>query len=126
MCTLASLFSRFALVGAASTATTYLVLIVIVEGFSINKLAASTAGYVLGAIVNYRLNYSYTFKSDRDHHKLIPKFLVVVTAGMLINATVMHACMGWLGLHYLFAQLAAVAFAILWSFTASRLWAFAN
>lgn len=121
-----SQFFRFGLVGAASTTTTYLVLIVAVEFFGVNKLVASTAGYLLGAIVNYRLNYEFTFKSDQEHFVVAPKFAVVVIVGMFINAAVMHGGMKWLGLHYMFAQLAAVAVALLWSFTVSRLWAFSR
>ena len=119
-------FLRFALVGMAATVTTYTVLIVGVEGLHINAVAASVAGYALGVVVNYILNYRYTFSSDQHHHVVIPKFLTVMAVGMFINAVVMYATVNWLGLHYLLAQLAAVAVVLMWSYTANRLWTFAD
>ena len=119
-------FLRFALVGTAATATTYAVLIVGVEGLHINAVTASVAGYMLGIVVNYILNYRYTFGSDQHHHVVIPKFLTVMTVGMFINAVVMYAAINWLGLHYLLAQLTAVAVVLMWSFTANRLWTFVD
>ena len=119
-------FLRFALVGTAATFTTYSVLIVGVEGLHTNAVTASIVGYLLGMVVNYILNYRYTFGSDQHHHVVIPKFLVVMVVGMSINAAVMYAGTNWFGLHYLLAQLAAVAMVLMVSFTANRLWAFAN
>ena len=121
-----SRFFRFAFVGLVSTVITYFILIVAIEVFSANELAASTAGYILGAIVNYHLNYKFTFISGQEHRRLLPRFLVVVTVGMLINAGIMHGCMTWIGLHYIMAQLMAVAVALFWSFTANYLWAFSS
>ena len=119
-------FLRFALVGAAATITTYAVLIIGVEGFHFNAVISSVVGYGLGVMVNYILNYRYTFSSNQSHHVVIPRFLAVMAAGMLINATVMYAGMNWLGLHYMFAQLAAVGVVLMLSFTANRLWTFAD
>lgn len=121
-----SQFFRFACVGLVSTVITYFILIVAIEVFSVNELLSSTAGYVLGAIVNYQLNYKFTFISGQEHNRLLPKFLVVVSVGMLINAGVMHYCTTWFGFHYMLAQFVAVAVALFWSFTAARLWAFSS
>ena len=126
MYTLKNQFLRFALVGTVSTFTTYSILVIGVEGFHVNAITASAAGYVLGSVVNYLLNYLYTFKSDQYHHILIPKFFIVMVVGMFINVAIMHASMDWLGLHYMVAQLVAIMVVLLWSFTASRLWTFAN
>ena len=121
-----SQFLRFALVGAAATITTYVVLIAGVEVFHINAVTASVVGYALGIAVNYILNYRYTFGSDQHHHVVIPKFLTVMVIGMFINAAVMYTGINWLGFHYMLAQLAAVAVVFILSFTANRLWAFAD
>ena len=119
-------FLRFALAGTAATITTYAVLIVGVEGLHINAVTASVAGYMAGIVVNYLLNYRYTFGSDQHHHVVIPRFLTVMLGGMFINAAVMYAGINWLGFHYLLAQLAAVAVVLMLSFTANRRWSFAD
>ena len=112
--------------GLAATLTTYAVLIVGVEGFQVNAVLASVAGYALGIIVNYILNYHYTFSSDQHHQVVIPKFLAVMVVGMFINALVMYVGITWLGVHYMLAQLGAVAVVFVLSFTANRFWAFAD
>lgn len=119
-------FLRFALVGAAATVTTYVVLIAGVEGLGINAVTASAVGYTMGIAVNYILNYRYTFGSDQHHHVVLPKFLVVMVTGMFINAAVMYTGINWFGMHYMLAQLLAVAIVFMLSFTANRLWAFAD
>ena len=119
-------FLRFALVGTAATVTTYVVLIAGVEGLHVNAVTASVVGYTLGIVVNYILNYRYTFGSEQHHHVVIPKFLTVMVIGMFINASVMYAGINWFGFHYMLAQLAAVVVVLMLSFTANRLWAFAD
>lgn len=91
-----------------------------------NAVTASVVGYAMGIAVNYILNYRYTFGSDQHHHVVIPKFLTVMMVGMFINAAVMYASINWLGFHYMLAQLAAVAVVFMLSFTANRLWTFAD
>ena len=119
-------FLRFALVGTVATMTTYSVLIVGVENLHMNAVTASIAGYMLGMIVNYILNYRYTFSSEQQHQVVLPKFVLVMVIGMLINAGVMFIGIDWLGIHYMLAQLAAVAVVFMLSFTANRMWTFVN
>ena len=119
-------FLRFALVGTAATITTYATLVGGVESLNLNAVTASIIGYMLGMVVNYTLNYRYTFDCERQHQVVAPKFLLVMLIGMLINAGVMFAGINWLGIHYLLAQLAAVAVVFMLSFTANRMWTFTN
>ena len=60
-------FLRFAAVGASGTAVQYSVLWSGVEWAGISAAAASGIGYILGSVVNYLLNYFFTFKSDKGH-----------------------------------------------------------
>ena len=117
---------RFVLAGGASTLTTYLVLIAGVEVFSLPAVAVSVIGYALGIVVNYVLNYRYTFNASQRHAAAFPKFLVVMLVGMLANAAIMAAGIELVGLHYAAAQLLAIAVVLSWSYTANRLWTFAS
>ena len=119
-------FLRFALVGVLATLTTYAVLIVGVEGLHLDAVMASVAGYGLGVIVNYSLNYRFTFNSEQHHHVVLPKFLIVAGSGMIINASVMYAGIKWIGIHYVLAQLVAVMIVFTLSYAANRLWTFAD
>ena len=55
-------FARFCLVGSVGTAVHYSALVAIVH-FRGKPMIGSIVGFVLGAMVNYLLNYHYTFKS---------------------------------------------------------------
>ena len=119
-------FFRFIVVGATATLTTYLILILLVETWHMNVIGASVLGYLAGIAVNYKLNYGFTFRSDRQHRILIPKFFVVALTGLLLNTGLMFMGVNWFGIHYVLAQLAAVAVVLIWSFSINRLWVFAN
>ena len=119
-------FLRFIMVGATATLTTYLILIFLVEIWRMNVIGASVLGYVAGIAVNYKLNYGFTFRSERQHRILIPKFVVVALTGLLLNTGLMFIGVNLFGIHYVLAQLAAVAVVLIWSFSINRLWVFKN
>ena len=62
-------FIRFAKVGVVGTLVQYLALFVLVQWWDVYAIIASGFGFVLGTVVNYSLNYSYTFQSDRRHRE---------------------------------------------------------
>ena len=70
-------FLRYACVGAVGTAAHYTVLIALVQSAGAAPVAASTAGAIVGAFVNYALNHRFTFASGRAHRIALPRFLVV-------------------------------------------------
>jgi len=119
-------FLKFALAGLAATLTTYAVLMVLVEFYALGAVFVSIMGYLAGAGVNYILNYRFTFGSTQLHQVAIPRFIAVMAVGAVLNALIMHLAINWLSVHYLLAQLIAVAVVLAWSFTLNRLWAFAQ
>jgi putative flippase GtrA len=119
-------FLKFALAGTAATLTTYAVLIFLVEGWNWGAVLASIAAYLVGAGVNYLLNYRFTFASTQLHRVAVPRFLAVMAVGLVLNTGIMYYAVNRLNIHYLLAQLMAVAVVLVWSFTLSRLWAFAR
>lgn len=104
--------------------STYIVLIFLVEMWQTDVIAASVTGYIVGIVVNYALNYGFTFRSEQRHIILAPKFLIVMVIGLLLNTGVMWTGVNWLGIHYVLAQLVGVTIVLTWSFTANRLWVF--
>lgn len=116
-------FVRFALVGGVATAIQYAILVLLVLGFSVAPTPASSVGFVLSAIVNYLLNYRYTFRSNRAHGPAAAKFGLLAGSGLLINAAIMHLLVG-ASVHYLLAQICATAVVLLWNFIGNSLWTF--
>lgn len=117
-------FIRFTGVGAIGTGVHYLTLIVLVQGAAAPPVPASVAGFVLGALTNYFLNYRYTFNSNHRHREAMTRFFVVALAGLVLNTLVMQLATGWLALHYLIAQVLATGMVLVWNFTGNRMWTF--
>jgi putative flippase GtrA len=123
---LAKQFLSFVSVGVVSTFVTIGVLIVCVEFFGLEAVKASILGYILGGVINYTLNYRYTFLSTGRHWVSAPRFGLVTVMGLLLNALIMHAGVNWLEIHYLLTQIMAVVIILVFSFSANRLWTFIN
>ena len=117
-------FLRFAGVGAMGTGVQYLVLIGLVQFVGINATVASCVGYASGAVVNYSLNYRFTFNSGRNHRDAIWRYVLLVASGFTLNGLLMFGAVELLKTHYLPAQLATTGLLLLFNFLVSRWWVF--
>jgi len=117
-------FLRYAGVGAIGTAAHYATLITFVQTGLARPLLATSAGFALGAGVNYALNYRYTFGSDQPHLAALPRFLAVASCGAGLNYAIVWIGLHALGWHYLVAQVAATATVLSWTYSVNRLWTF--
>ena len=116
-------FLSFATVGAFATATHYATLIAGVS-LGLDPVSASALGWTLGAVVNYSLNYRFTFRSRLAHRQAAPRFALVAATGLVLNTLLMAFEVGPLGLHYLVAQTIATGTILCCNFVLSRTWAF--
>lgn len=119
-------FILFATIGAVGTAGHFLTLILLVELASVSAVWATTAGFIVGALINYILNYHFTFRSDKAHREAMSKFFIVATVGAGINMLIMYFGVDILILFYLLVQVIASSVVLLWTFTANKLWTFAE
>ncbi len=117
-------FTAFATAGAIGTGAHYLVLVVLVSSGRLGAIGASAAGFVTGALINYFLNYRYVFRSDKRHKEALVKFFSVALIGLAVNSLVIGLAVGWLGVHYLIAQVAATGCVLLCTFFGNRAWTF--
>lgn len=117
-------FLRYAGTGAVGTAAHYAALFTLVQARWAEPVAASTAGAVAGVLVNYGLNYRYTFASKRGHRHALPRFAAVALLGVVINAAVLAAVLAIAGTHYMVAQLVATGVVLVVGYQANRLWTF--
>jgi putative flippase GtrA len=116
-------FIRYLAVGGIATAIQYVLLVFLVRAFGMAPTPASTIGFALSAVVNYLLNYSFTFRSDRPHGPAAAKFAVLAGSGLLINAIIMHVMVTG-GVRYLIAQVCATAVVLFWGFIGNTIWTF--
>ena len=116
-------FVSFAGVGAIATGVQYLILIVLAELGMLAALA-SGIGYAISSMLNYYLNYRYTFKSTKRHRDTLLRFFAVALVGLGLNTLVMIIAVEYLHLHYMIAQILATCLVLLWNFGANAIWTF--
>ncbi|MBN1545205.1 MAG: GtrA family protein [Syntrophaceae bacterium] len=100
------------------------VLVVLTQFFYVYPVTASTCGFVIAALINYILNYQWTFKSENSHKDAMPKFFFIAIAGLFFNAVIMEVLIKSFKLHYLVSQIAATGVVLLWNFTGNKIWTF--
>jgi putative flippase GtrA len=71
-------FTRFLLVGVINTITGLSVIFVLLNVFEFSYWTSTFIGNGVGAAVSYLLNRSFTFNSQIDFTKGIPKFISVI------------------------------------------------
>lgn len=117
-------FIHFAAVGLTGTLVQYVSLWIGVEYFLISAPVASAIGYIFGSIVNYLLNYFFTFGSNKSHKEAASKYFSVVGIGWCINVALMSFFVSYLNWYYWFAQLITTGIGLIWNFSGSKWWAF--
>jgi len=114
----------YACVGATGTAIQYLVLGTLVRTHVLGVVAASCVGALCGAIVNYGLNYRFTFRNAPPHRTAAPRFVLVAAAALGLNGALMFVLTHWTPLPWLPAQCITTACVLLLTYTASSVWTF--
>ncbi len=117
-------FLRFALVGGVGTLAQYAVLFVGADVLGWRPDLASGLGYLLGSVVNYLLNYHFTFASSKSHLEAASKFYVIAGSGWLLNTGLMWLLATQLVWPHWWAQLLVTGICLFWNFAGSKLWAF--
>ena len=119
-------FFIFASIGAIGTGGHYTVLILLVQVIHTDPVFATTIGFVIGALINYVLNYRITFNSNKEHREALTKFLAVASLGAVINAAIMTAGINMVDAHYLTIQVIATCLVLVFNFIANKYWTFAD
>jgi putative flippase GtrA len=117
-------FINFTGVGFVSAIGHYGLLIALVQLAGVAAVPASAAGALLGAWINYSLNYHFTFRSSKRHRDAVLKFAAVATVGLVLNTLFMWVGVDLIGAHYLLAQIVTTGLVLIWSFAGNRFWTF--
>jgi putative flippase GtrA len=114
---------RFLLVGGTATALQYLIMAALIHAFGMDAVVASGVGFVISAVFNYWANARFTFRSGSTHRQGIPRFLVTLGAGVLINVVVLYG-LTHLGLSLILSQLITTGVVLIWNYTINAIWTF--
>jgi putative flippase GtrA len=71
-------FTRFLLVGMVNTLTGLSIIFLLLNVFGLSYWISTFVGNCVGAVVSYLLNRTFTFNSQIDFTKGIPRFIVVI------------------------------------------------
>jgi len=115
---------QFFLAGLFSTSIHYSVLFSLFELMKLEIVLATSIGALCGAIVNYLINYFYTFDSQRKHTRSAATFFLVAGVGLGINASIVAFGFHVLLLPALLAQLLATLLTFFWNYLAHQRWTF--
>jgi putative flippase GtrA len=118
-------FLLYSLIGGFATCVHYVVLIALVEGFSVHPAVAAASGATCGALVAYTGNRRFTFSNRSSHIRTFPRFVFIAILGALLNGGVVWVGVSLMGWHYLLAQLVATLLVLLITYRLNRSWTFA-
>ena len=117
-------FVKFTGVGFVTAIGHYGLLIALVQLGAVPAVPASAAGALLGAVINYSLNYRYTFRSTRQHREAVLRFAAIAAIGLVLNTLFMWVGVVLIGAHYLLSQVVTTGLVLIWSFAGNRYWTF--
>lgn len=120
-------FIQFCIVGALGTGVHFLVLMSLVETDMLTPVMASGVAFIVATIFNFGLNKMWTFGAQIGQREgQFLRYLFVAGIGLVINIIAIWGIMTYLGLHYLLAQIGAIAIVVLWNFWGSKQLVFAD
>ena len=115
--------SKFALVGVAGTMCHYISFILLNELTNIRPYVASMMSATMGAIINYLLNYHWTFSDNNvTYGESAIKTGLLVCALIFLNGLIVYLLENIL--YYLIAQILATIFVFFFNYFVSSLWVF--
>ena len=117
-------FLMFALVGSVGTAIQYTVLGLGVALGGAHPVAGSAVGYALGSVVNYLLNYRFTFQCSAPHTQAAAKYYTILGVGWVINLFLMSILVVGIGWSQWISQVFTSVVGLVWNYLGSNFWAY--
>ncbi len=82
--------ARFIFSGILTTLIHFLILHGLFIRLGCSVLFANSVAFFLAASFSYCANYWFTFKSNKSHKQSAPRFVITVSVGYLLNASLIH------------------------------------
>jgi putative flippase GtrA len=114
---------RYLLVGATNTAITFATYALLVRA-GVPPVAASVVAFGAGAVNGYALNRSWTFRSARRGAGAGGRYVIVLLAGLGLNALGVALGVNVGGLPHLAGEIVALPPATATTFVLARRWVF--
>jgi putative flippase GtrA len=115
---------RYLSVGVVVVTIQFSLLSTLVELFHLNPTLASAISYVIATVVNYLLQYHFTFRSNHRHHVVFVRYLLVTGAALGLNVLIFWICNEVFQVWYLFSQMVALVLVTAFNFILGRYYTF--
>ncbi|GGP25532.1 GtrA family protein [Silvimonas amylolytica] len=123
-------FIRYVGIGGVSFVLDFATLTLVVSHLHASVLTGATAGFLVGATVNYLLCLYFVFSARTLRQHRMVEFWIFVLIGVIglgINDTIIYACHSWLpALDYRAGKFIAAAVVLIFNFTFRKLILFNN
>jgi len=117
---------RYLVSGGTGAVIHFSILAALVAWFGVNAVLATTIGFIIGSMVNYTLQYHWTFAADGPHHVMLTRYALVTTATMLLNGQLFWLLNSRFGMHYLLAQFIVTGIIVAVNFLINKHYTFAS
>ena len=117
-------FLGYAAAGVVATATHYAVMVALVTWANSPEVVASCVGFLAGACVKYPLNYWAVFASEQQHRVAVPRFVLSLAVGFVLNALLLAVLLRVLDVHYMVSQVLTTGVVLFVNYLLARHWVF--
>ncbi|HEX7044656.1 MAG TPA: GtrA family protein [Burkholderiales bacterium] len=116
-------FARYSAVSAIGTAV-YLILFFALVALPMGAVGASVLAFIPALVIQFLLNYHWTFRSRGEKLPAFGKFAVVSATGLGLNVLVMHAGVNLAGIDPRYVVVLALLAVTINNYTLNRVWSF--
>lgn len=118
----AARFCRFALVGLASLAVEYSLLLLLVEAWHVDYMLGTTAAFIASVAVNYALSLRYVFghRAGMSRRREFTIFAALSAVGLGLNDLYMFVGVGMLNIGYQAMKLISTFFVTWYNYLSRR------
>lgn len=120
-----SLF-KYLISGGTAAIIHYAILIGLVEIYRVNPFLATFIGLTVATVVNYPLQYYWTFTALTPHSVAFPKYVLVTSIAYGVNLLTFWILEEAIGINYIIAQMIATGVALVINFVVNSRYTFAH
>ena len=117
---------RYLVSGGTGAVVIFILLSLMVEVFDFAPLVATTISFVIGSLVNYTLQYYWTFQAEGPHRVMLTRYALVTLVTMSLNTGLFWVFTEKLDMHYLLAQALSIGLIIGVNFAINKHFTFAE
>ncbi|MFH1456493.1 MAG: GtrA family protein [Patescibacteria group bacterium] len=121
-------FMRFCITGGINAVIDFIIYLSLTRFFNFwsqHLVMATAIAFLIASTNGYFMNKYWTFKDNAGkHHVQYPKFLIVMTIGLGINALCFYFLAHYMGINDIVSKILVAFIVLFWNFSLNKLWTF--